>query len=153
MRRLLFLPLLGLLMAWAQGFPMPHQPQIRHFQAKTSEVLNLVRDARTVLVFGPSLPFPMTRELVRDKTIEVIAGLQAPPGWTGEATRLGAQVRTYLLPGRIAPGAFMILDDQYLVSPVGKEVWQVVQSREVVMVVRAYMKMAMDVARQMGVVR
>lgn len=154
MRRLLIIPLFGLLVGvLAQGVPMPQQAQVRQFNVKAQEMLGLVRDARVVLVFGPSLPFPLTRELMRDKTLEVIAGLEAPPSWTKEAERLGAQVRAYLLPGKIAPGAFMLLDDLYLVSPAGKDTWQVVQSREVVMVVRAYMRMAMDVARQMGVVQ
>lgn len=148
-RSLLLVVFLGLALAQV---PMPQQPQVRQYNLSPQELLSLVRDARKVLVFGPSLPFPLTRELVRDKEIEVIAGLEAPPTWTKEAERLGARVRMYLLPGRIAPGAFMLLDDLYLVSPAGNR-WQVVESREVVMVVRAYMNMAMDVARQMGVVR
>jgi len=143
--------LLGL--ALAQGnLPMPTgSVQVRTYDLRTQqEFLDFIRPLRVLTVFGPSLPVPLDR--VRGMTIDVIAGQAAPPTWVEEASRRGARVKVYLLPGRIADGSFFIADDRYLFTPT-QAGWRVLESPEVVLIVKAYLARAMQVAAQMGVVR
>lgn len=151
MRQLMGLAV-ALALALGQGVPMPSGGvRVQVIDLRTSQAfIDFMRPIRVLMVFGPTLPVPL--DLVRGMSLDVIAGQAAPPTWVEEARRRGARVQVYLLPGRIAKGSFFLADDRYLFVPIDGG-WRVLESAEVVLVVKGYLARAIQVARQSGVVR